>query len=283
MSIKDYFKGLYFKCCTDDRTIAFIPASHSDDRNETASLQVITDDMSVSLSIDEITFSGNPFGVLADGCEFSDEGIYVDISEGDMKIEGSLRFDCITPVKYDIMGPFCMVPFMQCRHSVHSMTHNINGYMNIGDIRYDFDNGVGYIEGDSGRSFPKRYIWSQCCFDGGSLMFAVADIPVLAFSFTGIIGNILLDGKEYRIATYLGARVKNIDDDTVVIGQGEYEFTAKLIKRREKPLAAPHHGKMSRVIYESASCSAYYRFSKKDKILLEFTSDRASFEFEYGK
>lgn len=39
-----YFKGWYFKCCTDDKTIAFIPAYHYSDNKTSASLQIITDD-----------------------------------------------------------------------------------------------------------------------------------------------------------------------------------------------------------------------------------------------
>lgn len=45
--------------------------------------------------------------------------------------------------------------------------------------------------------------------------------------------------------------------------------------------AAPNHGLMNRTIHESVSCKAYYRFSYKEKVLFEFVSDRASFEFEY--
>lgn len=45
--------------------------------------------------------------------------------------------------------------------------------------------------------------------------------------------------------------------------------------------AAPNHGLMNRTIHEIVSCKAYYRFSYKEKVLFEFVSDRASFEFEY--
>lgn len=38
--------------------------------------------------------------------------------------------------------------------------------------------------------------------------------------FTGIIGVVLWKGKEYRIATYLGARAVQIQDKTVRVKQG---------------------------------------------------------------
>lgn len=83
-----------------------------------------------------------------------------------------------------------------------------------------FRNAWGYWEGDSGRSFPKEYIWTQCFFPGGALMLSVADIPIAGIRFTGIIGVVLWQGKEYRIATYLGARVVKIENKMVRVKQG---------------------------------------------------------------
>lgn len=92
----------------------------------------------------------------------------------------------------------------------------------------------------------------------------------------------MLDGREYRIATYLGARIKEISKNTITVKQGRFEFTAKLLKKNTQPLAAPANGNMCRTIHESASYEAYYRFSHKDRVLCEFTTDKASFEFEYN-
>jgi hypothetical protein len=58
-------------------------------------------------------------------------------------------------------------------------------------------------------------------------------------------------------------------------------LTAKLLAKNAHPLLAPDHGNMNRTIHENASCKACYRFSYKEKKRCEFTSDRASFEFEY--
>lgn len=46
---------------------------------------------------------------------------------------------------------------------------------------YSFRSAWGYWEGDRGRSFPREYVWTQCCFRGGSLMLSVADIPLPGF------------------------------------------------------------------------------------------------------
>lgn len=277
-----FFKGWYFKCSTKDKTIAFIPAYHYSNNKKSASLQIITDDKASNIPFDKLEYTEKPLYVKIGNCVFSHKGIILDFKDNGLTLEGKLCFEELTPIRYDIMGPFKYVPFMQCRHSVYSMCHKIGGEIKVNDQLYNFENGIGYIEGDRGRSFPKKYIWTQCWFDNNSLMLSVADIPFLGFRFTGIIGVVLIDGKEYRIATYLGARIKQVDKNIVTVKQGNFELTAKLIKKNAHPLAAPTNGDMCRTIHESASCEAYYRFSHKDRVLCEFTTDKASFEFEYN-
>lgn len=51
-------------------------------------------------------------------------------------------------------------------------------------------------------------------------MLSVADIPIAGIRFTGIIGVVLWQGKDYRIATYLGARVVKIENKMVRVKQG---------------------------------------------------------------
>ena len=281
MSNKGYFKGWYFKCAAGDKTIAFIPAYHYSNNSKTASLQIITDDRALNIPFDALEYREKPLYIKTGNCIFSNEGILLDFQNDSLKLEGKLKFDGCCPIRYDIMGPFKFVPFMQCRHSVYSMRHKINGQITVNGQRFEFVNGTGYIEGDRGYSFPSRYIWTQCSFENNSLMLSEADIPLSGFHFTGIIGIVLLGGKEYRIATYLGAKIKNIKSNTVTVKQGNFELTARLLEKNALPLAAPINGSMCRTIHESAACKAYYRFSYKDRVLCEFYSDKASFEFEY--
>ncbi len=112
-------------------------------------------------------------------------------------------------------------------------------------------------------------------------MLSVADIPLAGIDFTGVIGAVLWQGKEYRMATYLGARVVRIQKNRVRVIQGNLELDVRLLKASERPLKAPAKGNMVRTIHESASCRAFYRFCKKGCVLFAFETDRASFEFEY--
>ena len=233
------------------------------------------------MPFEKLEYCEKPLYMKIDDCIFSDKGITLDFQDNDLTLKGTLYFKDLAPIRYDIMGPFKFIPFMQCRYRVYSMLHKVSGEISVNNQTFKFEKGLGYIEGDCGRSFPKKYIWTQCCFKNNSLMLSVADIPFLGIHFTGIIGVVLLNGKEYRIATYLGAKIEQISDNTVTLKQGGFEFTAKLLKKNSQPLAAPTNGNMCRTIHESASCTAYYRFSHKDRILCEFTTDKASFEFEY--
>lgn len=279
---KDYFKGWYFKCCSGGKTIAFIPAYHCSDHSRTASLQVIMDDRSACIPYEDLTeYRQKPLTVKLGDNIFSARGIRLDVKCPDLYIHGKLWFRQSMPLRYDIMGPFALLPSMQCRHSVYSMRHRIDGSIIIDGQRLDFQNGTGYLEGDSGTSFPRRYIWTQCCFKNGSLMLAVADVPLWGLHFTGIVGAVLLGAREYRIATYLGARLRHAGENTVVIEQGGYVLTAELLEENALPLNAPVQGQMSRTIHESASCKVHYRFAHRGRTLLDMVSARASAEFEY--
>lgn len=112
-------------------------------------------------------------------------------------------------------------------------------------------------------------------------MLSVADIPMAGIHFTGIICAILWRGREYRIATYRGARVVRIQNRMVRVVQGSLVLDAWLLEASGHPLKAPVKGNMARTIHESASCRAFYRFRKEGRTLFAFETDRASFEYEY--
>lgn len=287
--MKRYFKGWYFKVEDGRRTAAFIPAIHADEAGtKTASIQIICENSTfcVPFSYDEFSSSQDFLRVRIGENVFSGKGMYLNMKAPGSTVCGSLRFGPLSPVCYDIMGPFRYVPLLECRHSIFSMTHTVNGTLTINNEKYTFDNGTGYIEGDRGRSFPSSYLWTQCNFEDagpGSISLSVAEIPLGALHFTGIIGVVLWHGREYRIATYLGASVTVLKDGAVTVRQGKYSFTAKLLKRQERLLYAPVQGNMRRRIRESASCTAAYRFEENGEPLIDFSTDRASFEYEYDR
>ena len=91
---------------------------------------------------------------------FAREGLRLDIHGEGLDLMGELSYKNLTPLRSDIMGPFRFFP-MECRHSVVSMNHEVSGNLFLNGESLEF-RGRGYIEGDSGKSFPENYTWIQC-------------------------------------------------------------------------------------------------------------------------
>lgn len=280
------FYGWYLKCQSDTKTLAVIPAVHGTREKCTCSIQIITENGAWA-----VPFSGNAFHKIGHNISigknrFGKNGIRLAIKEPGLRVKGKLDFGPLLPLRYDIMGPFALIPLLECRHSVWSMRHSVSGTVYINGQIYSFRNARGYWEGDQGRSFPKVYAWTQCFFSGGSLMLSVADIPMMGNHFSGIICVVLWKGKEYRLATYLGARAVWIQDGIIRIVQEDMELEARLLKpddvqKNGQTLQAPSMGSMVRTVHESVAARAFYRFRKGKKIVFAFHTDRASFEYEY--
>lgn len=281
--MKSFFYGWYFKCQSDTQTFAVIPAIHQGENGRTCSIQIITDTEVQKISFSSENFCKRKKNLFIGKNRFGEKGIRLDIDEADLKIKGVLKFRQMSPLKYNIMGPFVCMPFMECRHQVWSMRHLVSGKISVNKKEYLFSDDLGYWEGDEGYSFPHKYVWTQCFFKEGSIMLAVADIPMFGIHFTGIIGVVLWEGKEYRIATYLGAKASEIKNRTVKVVQRGLKLEAQLLEDTGYQLQAPVNGSMVRHIRESVTCHAHYKFVKSRVTLFDFETKTASFEYEYGK
>lgn len=152
----------------------------------------------------------NTFDVSIGNNHFTHEGLSLNLSGPSLTVTGSLQYGPLCPLSWDIMGPFALLPFLQCNHGVISMGHTVRGKLLINGKPMAFTRGVGYIETDWGRSFPREYLWTQCShfpFRRTGLMASIAHIPMLGTSFTGCIASVFLMGREYRLASYLGAHI----------------------------------------------------------------------------
>lgn len=279
--MNNYFCGWYYRCQSDTQTLAIIPSVHKAKDGDFSAIQLVTDTDAFHVPFPYWDFRKDSHQIQIGVNRFEDDGIHLDIHTPDLHAVGDLRFGPFLPLRYDIMGPFRYVPLMQCRHSVFSMKHTVNGEISINGVPYVFRDGIGYMEGDRGHSFPKGYLWTQCSFPEGSLMLSVADIPFGSFRFTGIVGIVHLHGKEYRITTYLGARPVRITAGEIIVCQGKYALIVKPKDFSGHPLRAPIGGAMHRTIYEHPSCKVYYRFEENGKTLLELDAPNAAFEYEY--
>ena len=281
-----YFEGWYLKHQTPQgQPLALIPAFHIDSGgHRTASLQVISSDAAWWLEYPEsqLQFSRQPFQVQIGPSSFNSQGIVLHIEQDGLSLHGTLRYGPFTVLRSDIMGPFRFFAGMQCSHGVISMGHSLSGTLDLNGERIDFSNGIGYIETDRGRSFPSAYLWTQCVWDGperGSLMLAIATIPLPVGSFTGCICSIFHCGREYRLATYQGARIEEWSSYGAVIHQGKYRLEVELLNEQRQALRAPVEGRMERTIHESLCAKVRYRFWHGKDILFQHTDENASFEY----
>lgn len=278
---RSYFCGWYVKQQNASDVVAFIPAFHVNEKGqEAASLQVITDDFAASFdySINELSFDKKRFFVRVGDNIFSENYCSVKIKENGYDIEGTLRYVRFTKPNYDVMGPFRLLP-LECRHFVLSLTHQVWGELLVNGRKIAFENSRGYVEGDLGRSFPENYIWTQVLFDNNSIFAAVADVPVFNKSITGIAAIILYRHKQYRFATYLGARIEHLTSKSVYIRQGNMSLYIERQDFRGKNLLAPKNGSMERIVHECPSCTVRYCFAIKDEIVFDIISELASYEY----
>lgn len=265
ITVRQHFAGYYFKHQKGDHTLCIIAGC----TNKEQFIQVITEEFSV-----EVPYS--------EGNYFSRKGIRLNIQTPQITLTGTIRYVGLSPIKYDIMGPFSCFP-MECRHGIVSMNHQLNGKVVLNGDVIDFTGGVGYIENDSGCSFPASYIWVQAndfqkqkC----SIMAAVATIPFCGFRFRGCICVIQYKGREYRLATYLGVRVILCTKNRILLKQGKYFLEIRIKGRNAKSLSAPKNGDMMRTIWECAACPAEFIFYERGKCVFRLRSERASFEWE---
>lgn len=272
----NYFEGWYLKHQENGATLSLIPGRSTDK----AFIQIIDDHSSyyVTYPLKDYYYMDNEIQI-ADNF-FSIKGISVNIDRENLSLVGSLAYHNVVPVSYDIMGPFRFLP-LECKHSVFSMTHQVEGTLVFNRRPIEFKNAKGYIEGDRGRSFPSSYTWTHAndFDDNCSIMISVAKIPFAGFNFWGCISFVWYKGQKFRLATYKGVRIINRSPNRLEIKQGKHRLIAELPKQNGHALFAPNRGAMERIIHEVPSCVARYRFYEGSNLIFDKTCTHASYEF----
>lgn len=282
-----YFEGWYFKCQTNDgKTIALIPARHKGGNcQNSASLQIIAETGTWWLEYPEAEFhvTKQPLRISLGTNSFGEEGISLRVECSGLSLRGDLGHGPLAQLRSDIMGPFRFISEMECTHGVISMGHSLDGTLTLNGETMDFSGGWGYIETDRGRSFPDQYLWTQCSWSepqATGLMLAVATIPILKhIRFTGTICSVNYNKREYRLATYKGARIKAWSEYGAEVVQGKYRLLIEVLEKQGQPLRAPVEGAMGRIIHESLYSKVRYCFWEKGHLLFNHIDDGASFEY----
>lgn len=275
---KEYFEGWYYRQVSKDnkRVICFIPGISLFENDAHCFVQYIFVSLDennkktiktgyVKYAIEDFKFNNSPFRVQIGSNVFTESMVSVKLLDNNINIEGALKLGSFTPIEKsifmpNIMGFFAYIPKMECYHGVISMNHEVNGRVRINDEEVNLNNGKGYIEKDWGSSFPKKYIWIQCNnFKNRSISIfcSIAHIPFMKGSFLGYISNLVVDGREFRFATYNNSKlnIKSVTNENILIllenNKVKVEIEAKLTETGE--LIAPKGGKMQEIIKEESS------------------------------
>lgn len=126
-----YFCGWYYRCQSDTQTLAVIPSIHKTRGHNFCMIQLISDENAFHAQFPYYRYHKRDSEIRIGSSHFSNAGISLDIHSAKLRAEGTISFGAFTPIHYDIMGPFQYVPFLQCRHSVLSMRHRVDGEIRI--------------------------------------------------------------------------------------------------------------------------------------------------------
>lgn len=265
------FEGWYFKHQKDDDVIAFIPGK----AKSGVFVQVLSKKSSMQYDFPELTVDKE--GIHVGSCLFSEHGCRIELPG----IQGEINYGPLTPLESDIMGLFRYLP-MQCRHGVISMAHSLTGSIRIEREEHSFDGGTGYIEKDSGVSFPRSYLWLHCNNfpEQCAIMLSIAHIPFGVMHFTGCICAIMYGGKEYRLATYKGVKIKSAEEHHIQLEQKGLSLDIMVNTHQEgHPLRSPVGGKMSGIIREGCNAQIRVILCNGKKRVFDLPSDHAMFEY----
>lgn len=274
---KKYFEGWYYKHQFKDETFICIPGIHEEMGIRKGFIQLVFRDQFRYLE-----FSEDEIGSISDSCVelgkniFTRFGIHLD----NEWIMADLTYGEFKPLRYDIMGPFCILPKMECIHGVISLYHTVSGMMLWENERIKGE-GIGYIEKDKGTSFPSEYCWFQSnAFNREAcVLFAMAKIPYMSFKFWGNFAVVYDGEKEYRFATYLGAELLACDRTHLRMKQGSYYLRIRVNEKAGIPLKAPDDGSMKRIIHEATMCGGEIWLYKKRELIFHEKTPAASYEY----
>ncbi len=281
---KNYFEGWYFKVVDASRkhVFAVIPGiSKQADGTQHAFVQVL-DGVRCKASYHRYTAaeflpSELGFDVQLGNNHFSVDKIQLDLPDLQGTLELTDRFEWPKMLGAPgVMGWYSFVPFMECYHGVVSMHHKLRGSLTHAGQNISFDGGIGYLEKDWGRSFPRCWVWMQTNHfehtEHASLMASVAHIPWLGQYFVGYLCGFMLEGKLFRFTTYTGAKLQTrITAEAVYLTfrQGKLLLEIEARQAAGTVLASPISGDMTGKVNESMQAVIKVRLSENGVVIHE--------------
>jgi hypothetical protein len=302
---KNYFEGWYFKHVSKDlgHVYSFIPGISLSENDSHSFIQVINgvsgETQYLTYPLNEFTWDKNKLSLKVGSSVFTENYIDLNIGNENIKVKGHLNY--FNNIKYPkslfspgIMGWYSYVPFMECKHGIVSVNHEISGVLKIDNVNIDMTEGKGYIEKDWGSSFPEAWIWIQSnnfSNTDTSFTFSVAKIPWLGKYFPGFISFLYFKKRFYLFSSYNKSTLTAISYDGKTLNftlRNNYAMLrVTAVKNTSGELLAPVSGKMARRIKESIDSSLIISlFDNDDNLIYNDSATRAGLEiidkiFEY--
>jgi tocopherol cyclase len=304
---KNYFEGWYYKHVSKDlsKVWSFIPGVSLTRKDPHSFIQVI-DGISgqseyVNYPLADFKWNKKKLYLKIGDSEFTEKWINLKIENENILVAGRIDFHNIT--KYPktlfspgIMGWYSFIPFMECKHGVVSVIHDLSGTISLKKDMIDFNGGKGYIEKDWGTSFPEAWLWIQANNfndNSTSFNFSVAKIPWLCRFFIGFISFLYFKKKFYLFSTYNNSLITQMKHDSesvdLTMKSREMSLKVRVLKSLFSELRAPVSGNMSRRIKESIDSEVILSlFDKNLNLVYNDWSKRAGLEvidkiFDYIK
>ncbi len=293
----NYFEGWYFKNVSAglDNVLSFIPGISLTKGDSHAFIQVI-DGITckteyITYPLDQFSWDKKKFYIRVGESIFTENHIILKIDDEKIKVSGQLYYNNL--IKYPktlfspgIMGWYSFVPFMECKHGIVSVNHDITGQVEVDQRQIDFNGGKGYIEKDWGSSFPEAWIWCQAnnfSDRNTSFCLSIAKIPWLGRFFTGLISFLYYNKQFYLYSTYNNSEVRDVEhaDGFVKLTLKNRDSILKISTKQKSAgeLKAPVLGNMSRKIKESIDSEVSIELSDKSgKLIYTDNSRRAGLE-----
>ncbi len=294
---KNYFEGWYYKHVTQDlkHVYSFIPGVSLNGTSSHSFIQVIDGATGateyINYPIDKFSWDKSSLYVKVGDSVFTGKYIDLNIVEDQIQVHG--RIDFKNMVRYPrtilspgIMGWYSFIPFMECKHGIVSVNHDLDGGITINDKHVAFTGGKGYIEKDWGTSFPEAWIWIQAnsfTDPHSSFNFSVAKIPWMGKFFIGFIAFLYFNKKFYLFSTYNNSKITSIEHSErnieISLENRDSILRIKAEKNTFGELRAPVSGDMSRRIKESIDSEVSLElYDKKKNLVYSDSSKRAGLE-----
>lgn len=296
---ENYFEGWYYKLIDRElkHVLAVIPGVSFGKgmQDQHAFIQILNArNCKVSYiryELSDFRYSRDRFEVAIGDNYFSDKEIRLNIIEDHFNMVGRLSFNKIvaypkTLKRPGIMGFYTFVPFMECRHGIVNIHHEISGQLRISDNEADFSGGYGYIEKDWGKSFPETWVWLQSNHFGSddvTVMFSAAKIPWLGRFFPGFISFIRIKDRIIHFATYTMAKIVELEHHDqqleIVLEDKHYRLEISAKHSDGGILKAPKNGLMDHEIFESITALVQVKLSdKRGRVIYSGTGTHAGLE-----